>query len=509
MKLEKMNYQLKEVTSLELERKNQEIEKLSQIINDMKKSENKSLFETPRFSFDCLYESFNDLKFQQAMQIKKDSQRKVDELMQELMGLASSKTKEQFNQLKEQMAIVVEKQEMADDALNRCAELCSYTLDHLYELTQFLSALLQNKEIRESLSNQSILNIQNILDKSIEFSRISIDGRMSTFPNLSMLESLITTTRDSISNIRENHIENTEKIEKSSQVNIDCKSCEDLKHQLIIVSGEFDEMKKINQLLEDEICEYREKLELHNEEIKKCNDEIKSLIENEMEIDVLLKDSENNVRVLQDDKFNLLSKIDADKDLIQKLEKRIKDFEDDLEKNWMRKSIYEKYVKNVNDEAINAEAQTAAIRYELEEIRKLHPMYKSNQSKQSMDDEKEIVFNDFKSPQNQDNCKLEMQDTTDSQMTTKEHEYKDDEHNSLIPKESSSLIPCRNCPKYKAKNYELKKCLQICYEKLKQQSDQKNLLDYHVQKQLNKTENFLQQARSNMDNILKSKENLE
>lgn len=508
MQLDKMNQQLKEVTSLEVERKNQEIEKLSQIINNMKNSENKSLTETSKFSFDCLYESFNDLKFQQAMQVKKDSQKKVDELMQELMCLANSKTKEQLKQLKEQMAIVLEKQEMTDDALNRCAELCSYTLDHLYELTQFLSALLQNKEIRESLSNQSLINIQNILDKSVEFSRFSIDGRMSAFPDLSMLESLITTTRDSISNIRESQDHVNPKIDKSAQANADCKSCEDLKYQLNIVSGEIDEIKKINQLLEDEICEYREKLELHDDEIKKCNDEIESLKETKMAIDVELKDSENNVQMLQAEKSNLLSQLDINKDLLQKLEKRIKDFEDDLEANWMRKSVHEKYVKNVNDEAVNAEAQTAAIRYELEEIRKLHPMYKSNQSRLSINDENEIVINDLKSPQSHDSCKLQMQDIA-SQVTTTEHKCTDDEHHSLIPKESSSIIPCRNCPKYKAQNNELKKYLQACVEKLKKQSEQRNLLDRHVQKQINKTENFLQQAHLNMDNILKSKENLE
>jgi len=72
--------------------------------------------------------------------------------------------------------------------LIRCAELCSHSLDELRELTQFLSALMQNKETRESLSNQSLVKIQSILQKS----------QVSAFYDLSMLES---TSRDA--NVRE------------------------------------------------------------------------------------------------------------------------------------------------------------------------------------------------------------------------------------------------------------------------------------------------------------------
>ncbi|XP_070493526.1 putative leucine-rich repeat-containing protein DDB_G0290503 isoform X2 [Chironomus tepperi] len=510
LQLEKVKQQLKEVTSSELEEKNQEIEKLSQIIRSMKNNENKNSSETPRFSFDYLYESFNDLKFQQAMEIKKQSQLKVNELMQELIGLANSKTKDQFNQLKEQMAIVVEKQEIADNALSRCAELCSYTLDHLHELAQFLSALLQNKEIRESLSNQSLKDIQNILDKSVEFSRYSIDGRISAFPDLSMLESLITTARDSISNIRQRNIEivkNDETVQPTIDCKQECKSCENFKDQLQVFSEEFEELKKINQLLEDEIYEYREKLEFRDEEIKKCNDEIKSLIENEIKINVVLNDSQNTLRLLQAEKIDLSSKLDISEDLVQKLEKRMKDFEDDLEMNWMPKCDHEKYVKRVKDEVVNAEAQTAAIRFELEEIRKLYPKFKSNRTSLSIEDDQEnkIEIGNQELAQSQDNCKSE---TRVSQVTAKTREFEDDKLHDLMSTETSSTISCRNCPKYKAQICELKKYLQVCCDKLKKHSDQKNYMERHVQKQLNKTENFLQQARSNMENIMKSKENL-
>ncbi|CAG9804051.1 unnamed protein product [Chironomus riparius] len=509
MQIEKMNQQLKEVTSSELEAKNQEIQKLSQIISKIKSDENKNLSDTPRFSFDYLYESFNDLKFQQAMEIKKQSQTKVNELMHELVGLANSKTKEQFNQLKEQMGIVIEKQEIADNALNRCAELCSYTLDHVHKLAQFLSTLLENKEIRESLGNQSLLDIQNVLDKSVEFSRYSIDGRISAFPDLSMLGSLLTTTRDSISNIRERHIEII-KMDKSVQSTVYiCQSCDDLKFQLNAFSEEFEELKKINQLLEDEICEYREKLDFHDGEIKKCNDEIKSLIENEMETNVILKDSQNTVRLLQAEKINLLSKLDGNENLVQKLEKQIKDFEVDLETNWMLKCDHNKYIKKIKDDVVNAEAQTAAIRFELEEIRKLYPKFKSNRARLSIEDDQEnqIKLDNFESVQNQNNCKV---DIGDIQVTTNKLEFSDDDQHqqSLIPTASSSNISCRNCPKYKGQIIELKKYLQACYEKLKKQSFQKNLIDRNVQQQLNETENFMQHARSNMENILKSKENL-
>lgn len=516
--LQKAEQKLKAITSNELKEKNHEIEKLTKLVDQMsinspRNNVNKPSDSTSRFSLDHLFENFNDLKFQQAIEIKKQSQKKINELMHELIGLTSSKAREQIIQMKEQMAIVIEKQEMTDDALNRCAELCTYTLDHLHELTQFLNLLLQNKEIRESLSNQSILDIQNILDKSIELSRYSIDGRMSAFQDLSMLSNLIHTARDSIANIAEKQ-NSIVKVDKSIQQSTECNSCGDLLFKLEEINNEADDLKRVNQLLEDEICEYRGLLDEKDKEVMKCQQDLKILKDSETEVKAMLEEYKTSINSLKTEKCDLTSKLTTCEDAAKKLEERLSDIEEEIKSNWMLKEEHEKLLARIRDDVVNAEAQTAAIRLELEDIRNIYPKYKLNSTKTSStndENDKEnveeaacVVSTSSILQEDQVDSRLESFGT--NQVMTKV-EYSDNKHHILMSTETSTTISCRHCPKYQAQIIDLKKYLSVCYEKLKKYSDQKVAMELEVKKQVNRTENFLQAARCNMENILKSKEN--
>ncbi|CRL06163.1 CLUMA_CG018990, isoform A [Clunio marinus] len=152
--LNDMKRRLFVMTNKELHEKNEEISKLTNVINNMKAENNHS--QLSRLSLEQLTDSFNDLKIQQSIEQKNNAQRKIDELLNQIADATNNKHVENVMKLKEQMAIVVEKQEVSDSALEKCVEICSFSLDHLNGLAQFMSNLLQQKEFCESLSEATM-----------------------------------------------------------------------------------------------------------------------------------------------------------------------------------------------------------------------------------------------------------------------------------------------------------------------------------------------------------------
>jgi hypothetical protein len=285
------------LTTSELQEKNKEIDRLTELINSMRVDRYSISSEPPRFSFDYLYETFNDLKFQQAMEIKKQSQQKIDQLMGELETMTNSKTLKQLEQLKVQMAIVAEKQQITDSALNRCTELCAYTLDHLQELTQFLTALLQNKQIRESLSEASLHNIQNIIEKSLDLSTRQSMGNFS-FNDISSLDVLVNAARQSIVNIRE--VQQTMRsTNKGIQTSVACDSAN------TSTITDYEELKRINQLLEDEIVEIKNTMRVYEKKSNEYKSEIVELKSVKDELNEKIEKSESAMRMLEDANRNL------------------------------------------------------------------------------------------------------------------------------------------------------------------------------------------------------------
>jgi chromosome segregation ATPase len=285
------------LTTSELQEKNKEIDRLTELINSLRVDRYSISSEPPRFSFDYLYETFNDLKFQQAMEIKKQSQQKIDQLMGELETMTNSKTLKQLEQLKVQMAIVAEKQQITDSALNRCTELCAYTLDHLQELTQFLTALLQNKQIRESLSEASLHNIQNIIEKSLDLSTRQSMGNFS-FNDISSLDVLVNAARQSIVNIRE--VQQTMRsTNKGIQTSVACDSAN------TSTITDYEELKRINQLLEDEIVEIKNTMRVYEKKSNEYKSEIVELKSVKDELNEKIEKSESAMRMLEDANRNL------------------------------------------------------------------------------------------------------------------------------------------------------------------------------------------------------------
>lgn len=285
------------MSTSELQEKNREIERLTELINSLRVDRHSIASEPPRFSFDYLYENFNDLKFQQAMEIKKQSQQKIDELMMELETMTNSNSVKQLEQLKVQMAIVAEKQQITDTALNRCTELCAFTLDHLQELTQFLTALLQNKQIRESLSEASFHNIQNIIEKSLDLSHRQSVGNFS-FNDISSLDILVNAARQSISNIREvkNSIISTSKGVQASLLT---------ENDHIVETGDYEEMKRVNQLLEDEIVEIKSTMRIYEKKSSEYKSEIVELKSVKDDLTEKLENAENAMGKLEEFTHNL------------------------------------------------------------------------------------------------------------------------------------------------------------------------------------------------------------
>lgn len=516
-------------TKSELTAKNDEIERLKSIVSKMQDERQSSLVPvttSQRFSLEQLFESFNDLKFQQAMDIKKNSQMKIDELMNEISGMVNLKTQLQVKKLQAEMAVVVEKQEVADCALNQCAELCSYTLEHLHELARFLTVILQRKEIRDTLNDQSLMDIQNVLDKSRDLSRRSIDGRFSSLANISSFDALLTTARDSIANFRDVHksianvVEAVEKTDEAIQVSIVCEKCKSLTKKLDSTSTEYDELRRINQMLEDEICDLKDKVKFGNEDIKAFQEEINSMKEAEDEVNILLEDYQQTIEKMQVEKIDIEAKLKLSTNQVEKCEKRLNEITNDLNANWITKRQHEGATKKLRDEIVSGEAQVAAIRMELDEIRKIVPKLK--RETKSVDVYKTYSDEDYTDEDDKENkdfaCALlknESQNTMDysendsskSMLTTRRTIEISDDRKRLLMSTSEISTSCSNCLKYQSRNRELKEYLGRAVETLKKQAEQKSIVDKHIQKQLHKTEDFLQQARSNMENIFKNKKN--
>lgn len=551
--LENTQKKLQHLTTSELQEKNKEIERLTELINSLRVDRYSISSEPPRFSFDYLYETFNDLKFQQAMEIKKQSQQKIDQLMMELETMTNSKTLKQLEQLKHQMAIVAEKQQITDSALSRCTELCAYTLDHLQELTQFLTTLLQNKQIRESLSEASLHNIQNIIEKSLDLSHRQSMGNFS-FNDISSLDVLVNAARQSIANIREVQ----QSITQSSNKGIQATSFCDTTNTSTVT--DYEELKRVNQLLEDEIVEIKNTMRVYEKksneykseivELKSVKDELNEKIEKSESAMRLLEVSNRNLQLVCDDykvevesltrKFGslrdeLLTKTEAyqecfnslnatteelkriqtknyqlesqldyshktvqtlevaklkyesmwkESDRIAKeLETRLKHIEHDLQDNWITKTAHTNSIKNMQDEIVNAEAQVAAIRMELEKMK-----VDCNQKRSTYNQSNTVEDEEFK----------ENDATTN---TRRPIDISEDRKKLLLSNEPD----CKDCPGYQKKIVDLKKHLQVAVDKLKEQAKFKQLQEKSIQKQLSKTENVINQARINMESILKAK----
>lgn len=500
---------LQQMTCQELQDKTREIEKLSSLVKSLQSGRNNnSLADPTRFSLEKLSESFNDLKFQKVMHEKKESQRKIDELMIKLGEVAQTQTKQHVEELQQQMAIVVEKQEVTDTTLAKCAELCGVTLDHLHELARFLSALLQQKEIRESLSEMTVCNIQSAIDKTFELSnnhagRYSLEERLSSLLNVSALDHLMNAARQSISNIRD-----IQRANKSLQV-----SCnENIEFELLAAKNDLEDVSRVNQVLEDEIINLKELVKKQQSELSQYEEMMEQNKETKRLLDLDLTAAQNYVNVLQKETEDRLEKtqktIDelnercselvevlkaetvhriscedkavASEKLALKLTKELEEHKRDLTENWITMEEHKTALQMCQSAFIEAKAAHETTSAELEKLLRIK-------------NETEL------------NAVSNAQDTTS---TLRKIEISEDRKRMLssigeTADTSSSEPACGDCPKYQAKIKELKHYLGRALEKIKMQDERKAHNEHVIQSQLSKTETFLSKARSNMESILK------
>ena len=490
--------------------KSREIEKLANLLDNIERSSIDS--KTSRVSLEMLSDAFNDLKLQQALEQRKQSLNKISEVMNDLAGSSDARIKEHVAKLQIQLAIVTEKQEVADSALEKCANLCCDSLNYLNELASFLNNLLQQKQFRESMSEMTMFNIQSAIDKTMEFSqhaeRFSIDGRMSSLPNISSLEILMTTARVSLANVKE-----IQRSNKSIQASND-DQIEILEVEMNGLKKELEDMNRVNQVLEDEICLLKEAMKDYKEKMAERDLTVADLKAVKGAMNVKIQESEKMVEALSTKREELEQKLQAEtvkkfefeskllnsETLAIELQQKLSTLHGDLEANWITKEQHDIAVNKLEEDIVNGEAQVAAIRMEMNVLQENlvqaktenEMWFKSDAASMAIEDDKEnLVLNPSRRT-------LEISDERKLLLLSN--------HDSAV---SSTTDTCDMCPKYQAKVSELKKYLNRAMDKIKAQSALKVQSDRQIQKQLSQTETFLDLARSKMETILKSRDSNE
>lgn len=516
VEIERLQEELKNAkkTSKELNTKDREIEKLQNLVKNMQISRDSLSTSSSRFSLEQLSDSFNELKFQQAIEEKKKSQLKIDEVLSKLGEVANAATRIHVNNLNEQMKIVVEKQELTDDALERCTNLCAHTLGHLNYLARFLSSLLQQKEIRESLDVFSLTNIQSAVDKTIEFSenpgRFSTgDGRLSSLPDISCFDLLMTSVRHSIGNVCESHSGN-KSVQAEDRLEMEAlqSEVETAKTELDKVKNEAEELNRVNQLLEDEICRLKEAMEDYKLKLFEGDTLVIDLKAEKCLLNSMFQESQNKIQILtsalcelenklQEEtvkKFECETRLDTSESLAMKLQEKLETLRQDLETNWISKSDHDIVKKKLEDDIINGDAQVAAIRMEMDTLVSTYNELKAKKEAMSEDKENLNSLPQLKT--------LEISEDRLQMLSLESDEALPDA--DVVAPTSSCLM----CPKYLAKIHELKSYLFRAIEKIKRQQNLEKLQTQKIRNQLTSTESVLQSARSNMDKILKDTKQL-
>lgn len=500
--------QVQLVSVQELNEKNRQIEKLSNLVKNLQTGRDSVSAYQNRLSLEQLSESFNELKFQQAMEEKKRSQEVIDHLMQDLVDTATSTAKEHFIKLQTEMANVVEKQEVTDNALGKCAEICVCTLDHLHELANFLRALLQQQEIKDSLNETTFTSIKNLLDSTLEFSnqasRYSIDGRMS-LPDISSLDILMTSARVSIANIRE--IQNSS---KSIQESYDDKK-EELEREFLSVKRQLEETVRVNETLEDEVCQLKQSMENYKAAMQTSDSRIEELKEDKNYLSVQLQDAETQIEELHGiqkklekqlmnvaaEHNELESKFAASETLAEQLQQKLETLAMDVETFWIKKDEHESVVQRLKDDIISGEAQVAAIRMEMDSLKDT----KAEFGARSLDP----IVEEFK------NLEIAEQKENFKPIPARRTLDISEDRKRMLESSATSTVSlmsdakCPDCPKYQAKIVELKKYLHRAMDKIKIEHELKAHNERHIQQQLSSTEKFLHKARNNMENVLKTR----
>lgn len=506
--------QLRNQTAQDLSQKSLQIEHLSNLMKSIQLSRTSSFGSSkPRMSLSKVSESFNELQYEQAMQEKKISQDKINNLLAEITEIANAKTKEHVEKLQKQISIVNQKQEITDNALKSSTELCSVTFDHLKELAQFLTILLGHDSFKSTLDDATIDQLQSVLDRTLEFStRLSIDSRISLV-DASSLNVLIDATRQSLANVKDIKTMNI-----SMQTSTDSRVLE-LSAKFSKLQEEFNELNRVNQQLEDEIVLLKNALQSKQQiidekecNVKKLKDELNEATkvnerQNEM-IENFEKKNNELEKILQEETVKRIQSSDEvmkmDK-INQKLNEKLVEMQTDLAENWIPKINHDDKVNQLKEEIVACEAQIAAVNMEIEsklgvieELRTENSALENLLKSEDKENVKpvrrtlEVSENRRKLILGESNIEKEMQPVA----PTMKSENKTDEVKALVRPDL-----CTQCPVFKAKYLEYKKHLGLAIDKIKSYDQMRKMQEQLIKGQLQKTQTVLQHVATNMDQL--------
>lgn len=184
--LRKRTQNLQGLVNKELWEKNREIEKLSLVINKLK-DQQRAQQRTADDSFVFLqdasisnsFTSFNELKYNEMLELNKKAQSKINSLVQKLCSNHEKVTKHDVEQLQTELKELNEQHEKCEQARKGILEICNVLVDRLDELNSFLASILQDTNILNKIGDERGIDLKKMLERSLDLSRSLNISRLS------------------------------------------------------------------------------------------------------------------------------------------------------------------------------------------------------------------------------------------------------------------------------------------------------------------------------------------
>ncbi|CAO1404751.1 unnamed protein product [Diamesa serratosioi] len=574
VELKQTTQNLQGLVNKELWEKNREIEKLNKMVNSLqaekKTLETASLNSTQNQSFDVLAESYNDQRYQEALELKMKAQNEMKRLLKELYNSAGNvKTRDHIKKLEVELKVVVEQQEVTESTLNKCTELCALTMEQLHELAMFLSSLINQKDIQESLSDFTLKGVRSCVNKSLEMSKSLTTSRFSLtigdtslmqLGDLSNLDLLINNARDSLSNFRQVNVE-ANFLKPNQASNEFSRDFEQIREKLLCANQEVENFNRVNQMLEDEICQYKDQLEKLTKSVSVDFEQLKMLKEEKNRLSINLRVIEGKFEAQAVEMCELkVEKTQRQKEYIENLKTTKAAFESNILLNYIHKDEHASVRQKIDEELKIKEANIQGMLVEMEhmkeELMENEKNFKvvqnnleclSTQLSDAASDYAQLTnenrslmqqINELYEHKSLHGTKMEIGSPkkNDSAMSYKSEEKEnlkstiektqlktldisEDRKQILLSTTISNIstvsqyeqkgahADCVTCQKNEAKIIELKQRLLSSYDKLRSQNEIKAEHERSIKKQILKTRNVLAHAHSNMEQIYRSREN--
>lgn len=182
LELRKRTQNLQGLVNKELWEKNREIERLTQLINNLQ-NQQRQMRSLDAVSFNdgnlSLSNSFNETSFNSAMEKNKKAQEKINQLVKKLCESHDKVSKHDVDQLNAQLKTLNEEHEKCEAVRKGCADLCAILSDRLEELGGFLAYLLQQSDVVALLGSEKGLAMQHAVNRSLDFSKSLNISRLS------------------------------------------------------------------------------------------------------------------------------------------------------------------------------------------------------------------------------------------------------------------------------------------------------------------------------------------